>query len=679
MDPAVFWCTVRPVVGISGIRQGQIVAERYRVIERLTRFAVADSALTGVEYEYWLALDETRGVEVWLQVAESRDVFASGAQLAGVISSLRRLNHPAVPAVLDFGELEVVVEDVDDDDEVEDAYAGDESDDVDGLVAAVGYVVLEPVEAESLATVLLRGALTEAEILAVLIGIADVLKVLHEVELVHGHLSAYSFLLGERSVLLVDLAAALALEVASSSELTPAADVYALAWLACIALAGVDAVEAEFGVGYDAGSSPESLAAPQLLTIDLVERRRAWAETNLVATYGLRAELAALLVAALGEASGRPTVSELATALRRREDVTAAAGAAAVGAAAAGAAVLAVGAVVAGEEAAEAIEAVEVAEAVEVVEAEEAEEEVEAAEAIEAAEVGVVGAAAAVASVGVVEATEVVEVAESEVVEASEASRTSAFVGAGVGVGMGIGAEALSAGARGGRGSGGTATAVASAPITPVSSPAGRHGSPPRRPRSAFYVALGIVVLVVGGVAWGCAASGSPASNKPAAPAGTPTGVQTSGGQAGAGTGASPSATAGQTAGAGVSPSATAASPSGAATESAGASASSQAGSGATPGYTATPLATVPAGPSQAVQQIQQTVSQAESAGQIPQQAQGSLNQAVSTIQQEIGSGLSVQRGINELQSALSASGVPSGFVTQLNELIPYLVAHQGS
>jgi hypothetical protein len=97
------------------------------------------------------------------------------------------------------------------------------------------------------------------------------------------------------------------------------------------------------------------------------------------------------------------------------------------------------------------------------------------------------------------------------------------------------------------------------------------------------------------------------------------------------------------------------------------------------PGYTASPLATVPASPSQAVQQVQQTVSQAESAGQIPQSAQGPLNQAVSTLQQEIGSGLSVQQGLNVLQSALHANGVPAGFVTQLNELIPYLVTHQGS
>ncbi len=630
MDPAVFWCTVRRVVGISGIRQGSVVAERYRVIERLTRFAVADSALTGVEYEYWLALDETREVEVWLQIAESRGVVAAAQHLAPTVSSLRRLNHPAVPAVLDFGESEVVVR--------EDGAAEDE-----GFAAAVGYVVLEPVEAESLATVLLRGALTEAEILAVLVAVADILKVLHEVELVHGHLSAYSFLLVENNVLLVDLAAAVALEAASGSELTPAADVYALAWLACLALAGVEAVEAEFGVGFDAGSSPESSAAPQLLTIDLIERRRAWAAANLVQTYGVRVELAALLIGALGEASGRPTVSELAAALYVREDVQGAA--AGVGAAAALAAA-GVGAAVAAEgtAAAEAVEAIEVAEAWE----------------------------AEAAQLGFVESAELVESAE--VVGGAE------VVGAGVGAGFGVGvagvAEAggFAVGSMGGgsgrsaagRAGAGTATAVGSVPVTPTSSPAGRHGSPPRRPRSAFYVALGIVVLAVGGIAWGCAASGSSSISATPAPIATPTSGQTSGGQPGAS--ASPSATAGESAGAGATASATA---------SAGAQASSTPGSGY--GYTPTPLPTIPASPGQALQQIKQTVSQAASAGQIPPQATGPLNQAIDTLQREISSGSSVQPGIDQLRGALRGNGIPSGFVAQMNELIPYLVERHGS
>lgn len=651
MAPAVFWCTVPRVVGISAIEQGAFVADRYRVVERLTRFAVADSTLTGVEYEYWLALDETRGVEVWLQVAAARDTYASGADLAGVVSTLRRLNHPALPVVLDFGEIEVEVE-VEAEAEqgaeaegVEAEAAGEGAREIaDAVVERVGYVVLEPVEAESLATVLLRGALTEAEILEVLVGIADVLKVLHEVQIVHGHLSAYSFLLAENGVLLIDLAAAAALEVAAQSELTSAADVYALAWLACIALAGVEAVEAEFGVGFDAASSPESAAAPQLLTIDLVERRRAWAEANLVATYGLRAQLAALLVAALGEAGARPTVGELIAALRVRENAAE---------------------VAAVEEEGEAAAVVEAAAAA-----------VVAGAIVAAAEVGAAEAEAA-QTAEVVEEAEVVSAAEevgyAEVVEESAAA--GELVGAGVAVG--VAAEAIGGSGGGNRGRGGSgragASALASAPLTPTASPSGRHGSPPQRPKSALYVAITIVVLVVGAIVWGCSAGGSSPSAKPT---GSPsTAGQATGGQGGSG--ASPSATSSQAGGVGTTPGASsAASP----TQGSN-SASPGAGGGVTaaPSYSVTPLATAPASPGQALQQIQQTVSQAEAAGQIPQQAQGPLNQAVGTLQQEIGSKSSVQPGVSQLQSALNQSGVPAGFRQQINQLIPYLSMGQGS
>lgn len=630
MAPAVFWCTVPRVVGISTIEQGAFVADRYRVVERLTRFAVADSTLTGVEYEYWLALDEVRGTEVWLQVAASGGTAASAAELAGVVSTLRRLNHPALPAVLDFGQIEVV-------EATEAAEAAEVAQAVE--VSRVGYVVLEPVEAESLATVLLRGALTEAEVLAVLVAAADVLKVLHEVQLVHGHLSAYSFLLAERGVLLVDLAAAAALELASGSELTSAADVYALAWLACVALAGVETVEAQFGVGFDAGSSPESAAAPQLLTVELVERRRAWAEANLVATYGLREQLAVLLIAALGEAAGRPAIGELVAALRVREE---SGGAAAVA-----------GAVVA-------TEAVEVAEAAEIV---------ETARVVETAQVVEAGQAAEQQSIEV-------ESAEVGYAQTAEESETGAqLVGAGVGLAVGVAAQSgggsqRGRGGRGGRGgSGGGRAAVgalASAPLTPTGSPSGRHGSPPRRPKSALYAAIVIVVLVIGGIAWALSSSPSPA------PAAGPTAAPITAGRASAGQGgsvASPSASAAQSAGAAASSSASAAAP----------NASAGAGTGPAPVYSVTPLATAPAGPSQALQQIKQSVGQAEAAGQIPQQAQGPINQAVNTLQQEIGSNSSLQQGISRLLGALNGTGVPAGLRERINQLIPYLTIGSGS
>lgn len=48
------------------------------MVERINRFAVADRSLAGVEYEYWLAFDEARAVEVWLQIGALGEVAASG-------------------------------------------------------------------------------------------------------------------------------------------------------------------------------------------------------------------------------------------------------------------------------------------------------------------------------------------------------------------------------------------------------------------------------------------------------------------------------------------------------------------------------------------------------------------------------------------------------------------------
>lgn len=601
------------------------MAERYRVVERLGRFAVADRSLTGVEYEYWLAFDETRAVEVWLQFGDLGAVAASGVQFAGAVAALRRLNHPAFPAILDFGEIEVDVDGARDagevgdgeaDADVVDADAVDaDADAADVVVADVGYAVLEPIEGETLAALLMRGALTEAEVFAALAELADALKLLHEMELVHGHLSAYSVLLTERGVLLVDVAASLALESASDSVLTPAADVYALAWLACVALAGVEAVEAEFGVGFDAASSPEDERAPGFLTAELVERRRAWAIGNLAGVYGIEIGLAGLLVAALGESGGRPSAASLAGALRAR------------------------GVVGAGEVAGVGEVAAEVVEAVDVVEVAQVEAVVVAeSEAVEGVEVagGVVYGAA-------------------ESAGAAEVGGAAAVVGGGVAVAM----MTVEAEVEAESSSGGYPEAV---PQSGGPSRPGQH----RRPKSALYVAVAIVVLVAIAIIWGLAARKSPspsasASGGPSAVAQLPSG----------------SASAAGTTAPAVAPSASASAGVGA-SASAGASVGAG-GGGASSSPSAGVLATAPTSPSQALQQIQQAVSQAQGAGQIPASAQGPLNQAIGTLQQEISSGGSIQQGVGQLRQALTAPGLPASFVSEVNGLIQYLSVHSGS
>jgi hypothetical protein len=621
------------MVGISVFEQGAVVAERYRVVERLTRFSAAGQPVVGVDYEYWLAIDETRETEVWLQVAASRGTVAGGGQLAAAAAALRRLNHPAIPIILDFGEVEIGV--------VEEAEAA-EFEDV--VVTGYGYVVLAPIEGETFAAALARATLTEVEILAILIELAEVITLIHEVELVHGHLSAYSVLLVEEDLVLIDLAASLGIEAAAGGELTAAADVYALAWLACIALVGLDVIEAEFGIGNDVGFSPEDTFAPASLTLELVERRRVWAELNLIAVYGVGAALAAVIVAGLGEnAAARPSISQFGSALRVRE-VTASAGEAVV--LAAGAAAL--------------LEAVEVAEAVE--------------------------AASVVETLAAAEA--VAEVTEAQQAQTAQAALAAAAVGAGVGVGATETAAVFAAQAENAPTT--TLPRIAPAPTSarprprPAATrpPATSHrtaSAPPtkkptgagaglggwRRRKSAAYIGIIVAVLIIGGTAWALSKNGSSSTTAPVASVATST----------PGTTATEASTPQNTVTATPAPSAA---PSTAITVGAVAAQSTPTVA-STPNFVPSPLATVPASPGQALQQIQQVVTQGKAAGQIPAGTLASLGQTISTLQQEIGGGSSTAPGTGQLRQILAGNTVPESVSSQLSQLIPYLSPISGS
>ncbi|HEX4791330.1 MAG TPA: hypothetical protein VH372_22905, partial [Actinospica sp.] len=391
------------VEGISELSEGVLLGERYRLVRRLGLFAVGAERVAGVEYEYWTAVDIGSEAEVWIQFAAVDGVYAEGAALAGAVAALRRINHPALPAVLAFGEYEF---------------------ELGSGAASVGYCAIPALEGETLAAALLRAELDQAEILAALGQVAEVLELLAEFELVHGHLSARSVLLSAAEgagygIVLADLPASLALETALESELTPAADVYALAWVVVLALVGPEVLEAEFGSGFAVTTELEL----ELLAEQVAGRRLAWAAEYLV-VFGVSTELAEVLLLALGEAVSRPRASVLTAALRAEwmlyaeglaevedvavvEDVAAVEGVAAVESVAAveGVAELelaeeaAAGSAVGAVEATEAVEAVEVAESVEAV---------ETAEAIEVAE----SAESVVEAVETVEAVEAIEVAE---------------------------------------------------------------------------------------------------------------------------------------------------------------------------------------------------------------------------------------------------------------------------
>ena len=702
------------VEGISELGEGVLLGERYRLAHRIELFADAVERVAGVEYEYWAAQDVASGEPVWIQFAAADGVYAGGGALAGAVAALRRINHPAVPAVLAFGEYEFELEDA---------------------VAAVGYCAIPAAAGETLAAAVLREELDQAEILAALAQVSEVLELLAEFELVHGHLSAHSVLLSESEdsagyrVVLADLPASLALETALESELTGAADIYALAWLTVLALVGPAALEAEFGAGFAVTTEIEALAE------QVMRRRRVWAEENLVA-LGFSAELAEVLVLALGEAAFRPRAAVLTAALRAEwmlyaEGVGGAAeiaGAAAVAAAEAGAGAAA-GVGIAAEAAA--LAEVEVAE--ELAEVEVAEEAAVEAEA-EVQDEAVIAAAAAGAAVGVVAGVAVAEELAAGQAAAAGVGGAAGVVGssgavAGSGVAAAAGAAAgLAAGevteviprtpgvARVGSGGGsgasgaarggGSAAAFSSGPVGGGSAGGSNnsgtnssgtnhrgtnHGGGTRRPRRPhpgvlLGAGVGVVIVIVliivfatGGSKGGSASASSGLSTSGATESATASSAASASASAGGtGTPAAGSVSAGASA-SGTAATATAGS-GGVATVSAtsgGAGSTASAVSSAGGVTFPSALATVPASASQAVQQIQTAVTQAQ--GELTASEQSQLTQITSTLNQEISSGQSISTGVAQLWSVLHSGELPSSFSSYVGLLASYLSASQGS
>lgn len=627
------------VEGISELSEGVLLGERYRLARRLDLLSAGAERVAGVEYEYWLAVDITSETEVWVQFAAAGGVYAGGAQLAGAVTALRRINHPAVPVVHAFGEYEF---------------------ELDGAVTSVGYCAIPAVAGETLAAALLREELDQAEILAALAQVAEVFELLAELELVHGHLSAHSVLLtaiegAGYEVVLADLAASLALETMVESDLSIAADVYALAWLIVLALVGPAVLEAEFGAGFAVTAELE------LLAVEVVQRRREWAAENLV-VLGVSEALAGVLLLALGEAAGRPRAAALTAALRSEWMLLATGVEAAV-----------VEEVAAEEIVAEEIVAEEVA-AEEIVAAEVVAEEVAAEEIVEVSEKkrkrsGAAKAAAVVGVAGAVVAAEVVEASAAQAAQGAAGAGSASAVGA---VGIGESTEVIpkvprgpragaGAGARAGSASAGAAGAAAFS--IGASGGSGGSGSSrhhgPRKPKPGVLIGAGVGLVVIVALVIAITSGSSNKSNTAA-----------SGGIA------TPSATAaksgGATSGAGAGSSASASASSG---ETGGSSTSTAVASGSET-FPST-LTTVPSSASQAVQQIQSVVNQAQ--GELTSTEQAQLNQILSTLTQEIGSGQSLSTGMSQFWALLHSNELPSSLNTYLTQYAQYLSASQGS
>ncbi|HTJ68985.1 MAG TPA: hypothetical protein VL551_15730 [Actinospica sp.] len=705
------------VEGISELSEGVLLGERYQLVRRLEVFSVGAERVAGVEYEYWLATDVTSEADVWIQFAASDGVYAGGSALAGAVSALRRINHPAVPVVHAFGEYEF---------------------EADGAVTSVGYCAVPAAAGETLAAVLLREEIDSAEILAALAQVAEVLELLAEFELVHGHLSSHSVLLTATEgagyeVVLSDLPASLALETALESELTVAADVYALAWLTVLALVGPAVLEAEFGAGFATAVELDSMAEQVLL------RRREWAAENLI-VLGVSEALAEVLLLALGEAAGRPRAAALTAALRAEwmllttgaEAAAVEAEAGAEIAAAAAAAAVAVEAEVVEEVVAEEIVAEEVGE--EVV----AEEVVAEAAGKKRKKSGAAKGAAVAAVAGAVVAAEIVEAGSAQAAQGAAAAGagTAAASGAAAGAGgsaasggaaaagggsaaAGGGGAAASGGASGGgsaAASGGAAAAGGSAAaaggaaaggaavvgesteviprvprgprpksgagagagagaagaasfsggIAAGGSASGGHHAHPRKPKTGVLIGAGVGLVVVIALVITISTSGSNRANTASS--------GSIGSHSSASASASVSASAGATSGSGSSASASASSGSG---STAGTSVSTAATAPAGSETFPSTLTTVPASPGQAVQQVQTIVNQAK--GELTSTEQGQLTQIISTLQQEISGGQSLSTGMSQFWALLHSNELPSSLNTYLIQYAEYLSASQGS
>ncbi|WP_157436548.1 hypothetical protein [Actinospica robiniae] len=642
------------VEGISELREGVLLGERYRLARRLEVFSVGAERVAGVEYEYWVALDERTAAEVWIQFAAAGGVYAEGAALAGAVAGLRRINHPAVPAVHAFGEYEF---------------------EFNGELRTVGYCAIPALEGETLAAAMVRETLDRAEILLALGQIAEVLQLLGEFELVHGHLSAHSVLLTATAdagyeVVLIDLPASLALETTLESELTAAADVYALAWLTVLALVGPGVLEAEFGVGFAATLEYE------LLALQVIEQRRAWAAENLE-VLGVSAALAEVLLFALGEASTRPRVTMLAAAIR----------AAWVEIQQQAAAVESAGVIEQALAVAAAVEAVEVVEAAQVLETAQVAESVGVVESAEVVEIGggqartgakgaakkptkkkaAAESASAAAGTATGSATSVAEsVSVEEVLSAQESAGAVTEVIPIVGGGAGRTRTASPSGPTGGgfgTGSGGGAGSGGG------TSAAHAHR---RRPRRGLFVGVGagvvIIIVLIIVATQGSGKNSNTASNTSTTTAASPSSGSTAAGGAQASPSASPAA----------SPSAVAASSPGASSPAGSTTQSS--GTSTTPAESVTfpaTLETYPATPSQAVQEIQQAVTKAQ--GELSQTEQAQLSQIIGTLQSEVNNNESTSTGAAQLWGLLHSGELPTSLNNYLEELASFLSSSGGS
>jgi hypothetical protein len=291
---------LRVVIGIS---EGMVLADRYRLVRRRVERGVGAT---------WIAADIETGADVWVQ-------FADQGGLADAAELLRRheLEHRAIPAVLDTGELRLIVDSravaVDD---------GREAPHATRVEIVTEFVALRPLTGRALPAGITRRALPPAEALTLVAGLAGALEPARAEGRSHGWLTADSVWVARRGGCVIDLALGLAFPDSARIEVdqqvtgyfaperleggpaTEAADVYALGWLLYEALIGHAALQAEY--------ARLVVGAGAVTTVEVLALWRERARLHIVEVVDANSPLALLLTACLAErAADRPGLDAL--------------------------------------------------------------------------------------------------------------------------------------------------------------------------------------------------------------------------------------------------------------------------------------------------------------------------------------------------------------------------------
>lgn len=290
-----------------------MLADRYRLVRRQIERGIGAT---------WVAADTETGSDVWVQ-------FADHGGLGQAAQFLGEHTHPAMPTVLDTGELRMVV-----DSRALAAPEGRAAPHATHVEIVVEFAVLKPVTGRSLPAKITRRALAPAEALTIVAALAGALELARAEGLSHGWITADSVWLVRRGGCAVDLALGMAfpdgarveVEQAVTGYFAPerlgdgregsgggaseAADVFALGWMLYEALIGHAALQAEY--------ARVVAAAGAVTTLELMALWRERARKHAAEIAGAASQLGLLLAGCLEEnPAARPGLAAFESGARR--------------------------------------------------------------------------------------------------------------------------------------------------------------------------------------------------------------------------------------------------------------------------------------------------------------------------------------------------------------------------